>query len=286
MSTPKRIAIVGTAPSVTMTPWDDPGLTIASLNDAYRIRAFKRADLWYDLHPMDHYYHPENGEQPVFAHQVPPGHYARPKDHLAWLGRQTIPIYLHPAYQTQHPPAAGWPHARAFPKAAVEDFFGTYFTSSPAWMLAQAVMDGVTDFVITGIHLSTDHEHREQRNNFEFLCGRILGPGRIRVTRADGWRYYETAYGRIQIPEMSPVLSSNFQYAFQPRPASVLPQFQWDVHRYTIKRERVIGRLAALKPWHVRQMRALQAELEDHEACLQDAKERLGRAQQEAQSHG
>lgn len=272
-----RIAIVGTAPSWTMTPWTDPGLTILSLNDAYRMPGFQRADAWFDLHPMDHYWHPPEENQPIFAHAVPPGHYARPKTHVEWLGRQMIPVYLHPDHATQCPASATWPHAHAFPKAEIEAAFDRYFTSTPSWMLAHAILQGATDVSIYGIHLSTEHEYIEQRPCFEFLCGRLLGPGRIKVTRADKLRVYETAQGRLTIPEASPVLSSNFQYAFQPRPRQVLEQHKWDVHRFTVKRERTVGRLAHAKWWQVGK---LQAELADYEAQLQLAQEVMGRAKE------
>jgi hypothetical protein len=51
-----RVAIVGTAQSYLKTPWTDPGLTILSLNDAYNLPAFKRADAWYDFHPIDKFF--------------------------------------------------------------------------------------------------------------------------------------------------------------------------------------------------------------------------------------
>jgi hypothetical protein len=234
------------------------------------------------LHPLNKFWHPPEPDAPVYAHQVPPGHYARPKTYLAWLKRQTIPIYLNPDYRTQHPDAATWLHARPFPREAIEQEFGRYFTSTPAWMLAFALMQGARDISIFGIHLSTQHEYIEQRPNFEFLCGRLLGPGRIKVTRADKLRVYETAQGRITIPEASPVLDANFQYAFSPRPRQVLDQHQWHVHRFSIKRERTVQSLARAKWWQVREMRSLQTQLAEYEAELQAAQEALGRAQQDS----
>lgn len=242
-----RYAIVGTANSWRRTPWTDPGLTIASLNDAYRMQGFVRADEWFDLHPLDHFYHPEG--QAVYAHQVPVGHYCRPKDHLTWLGTQPIPVWLHPDYLTQHPAAATWPGARAFPKAAVETHFGRYFTSSPGWMLAKAVMDGYRDISIFGIHLATEHEYIEQRPNFEYLIGCVLGAGKKTITVKDGMRHYESADGHIALPEESPVLQSDFQYAFDVRPAAKLEPVKWELHKLQLKHGR---RMEALKrrPWY------------------------------------
>lgn len=242
----KRIAIVGTAQSWINTPWTDTGLEIASLNDAYRLKGFVRADRWYDFHPLNKFTYTE-GKQ-IYAHQIEPGTYVRPADHLAWLAKQVIPIYLHPDYQTQHPEAANWPHAHAFPKAAIEEHFGRYFTSSPGWMLAQFILEGYREIHIYGIHLATESEYIEQRPNFEFLIGSVLGPTKRRITVKQGMRRYETQDGIVVLPEASPVLSSDFQYAFEPRPRAVLEPLKWDAHRYAVKRERAIDMLKT-KPW-------------------------------------
>ena len=244
----QRCAIVGTAQSWSQTPWTDPGLEIWSLNDAYRLTGFGRADRWYDFHPLDHFHFVDEGHAPVYAHQVPAGYYVRPKTHLEWLGQQQIPVFLHPDYLTQYPAAAAWHHARPFPKATIEAAFGRYFTSSPAWMLAQAVLEGYREIHIYGIHLATEQEYLEQRPNFEFLIGRVLGPGPVDYQVAAGLRTYRTAHGTIVLPEASPILSSDFQYAFQPRPRAALAPLQWELHKIGVKHARAIDQLKR-RPW-------------------------------------
>jgi hypothetical protein len=96
-----------------MVPWNDPTLRVWSLNDAYRLPGFARADRWYDFHPVDKWHITES---PVYAHQMPAGYYARPKGHVEWIAQQSIPVYLHPDYLTQHPDAPTWKHARRFRK--------------------------------------------------------------------------------------------------------------------------------------------------------------------------
>ena len=271
----KRIAIVGTAQSWKMTPWNDPGLQIASLNDAYRLDGFQRADRWYDFHPLDHFYYPEEGQKQVYAHLVPPGYYVRPKGHLEWLASQQIPVYLHPDYLTQHPQAKDWTHAHAFPKAQIEQEFGRYFTSSPAWMLAQMVMEGYREIHIYGIHLATEHEYIEQRPNFEFLIGRVLGPSKITTTVKDGLRRYETQDGLIVLPEASPILASDFQYAFQPRPRAQMDPLKWELHKIGVKQARVVTALRYRKRWQ--SSSALHEELARLEARSADVHEQLAR---------
>lgn len=275
----ERVAIVGTAQSWTKTPWTDQGLYIASLNDAYRLKGFVRADAWYDFHPMDKFFTVPEGTGQIFAHQVPAGHYVRPPDHKDWLSRQaqTIPVWLHADYLTQCPEAASWPKAQAIPRAQIEAHFDNYFTSSPAIMMAHAILQGAKEIHIYGIHLATEQEYIEQRPNFEFLCGKVLGAGKVTKTVSDGLRRYETQDGIIVLPEASPILSSNFRYAVDTRPGAHLEPLKWDVHRYGIKRERALNSLRTLPWWQSK--KSTVDDLWRIEAHLADAQDQLGRAQ-------
>ena len=292
---PSKVAIVGTAQSWKRTPWNDQSFLILSLNDAYQLtsQGFQRADEWYDPHPLDHFFHPPAG-QGIYAHQVPPGYYVRPPDHLKWLGSQTIPVWLHPDYVTQHPEAAKWAHARAFPKDALVAEFGRYFTSTPQWMMAHALTRGYSDFSIYGIHLATEQEYVEQRPGFEFLIGRVLGKGKLSIVVKDGMRHYETPDGHVALPEESPVLQSNFQYAFDIRPSAYLEPLKWEVHKLQVKRDRTINALKT-RPWWLPVARidephadgtvtkrlastsALQSELWHLDAALFDTQQELQR---------
>lgn len=268
------VAIVGTASTWKLTPFAS-AIEIWSLNDAYRMKGFQRADRWYDFHPLNRFYFPKGDV--VHPAEVPVGHYVRPKGHYEWLAGAQIPVYLHPDYRTQYPAAADWPTARPFPKAEIEAHFGRYMMSSPAWMLAHAVMDGVRDIRVYGIHLATEQEYIEQRPNFEFLCGRVLGPSKVTITVADGMRHYETADGHVAMPEASPVLQSTFQYAFQTRPAAKLEPLKWEVHKMSIKHARAVRALRD-RPWW-KPAAELQSTLWHAEAALEDARESLQRAQ-------
>lgn len=239
---------------------------------------FVRADAWVDMHPIDKFWTAPEGQQ-VFAHEVPPGHYVRPATHLAWLAQQAqaIPVYLHPDYVTQHPEAATWPHARPFPKAEIEAVFGRYFTSSPAWMLALAMLQGATEVHIYGIHLSTEHEYIEQRPQFEFLIGRFLGDGPLTTEVTDGLRTYRANGKTLVLPVESPVLSSPFQYAFETRPRAVLEPLKWDLHRYNVKASREMAKLKAAR-WYT-PTRRIKDDLERYEALIADTQEQISRVQ-------
>ena len=265
------MAILGTAPSWRRTPWDDPGLEIWSLNDAYRL-GFPRADRWFDLHPFDHFYYPDPKAKQVHAKDIPVGFYVRPQGYVEWLSQLQIPLYL------QHEPPAGFgPQAQVFPKSDMEAQFGRYFTSTPAWMLSLAVAEGFNEIRIYGIHLSTESEYIEQRPNFEYLIGRVLGRGKVSITEKDGMRYYESPDGMVALPEESPVLQSDFQYAFQTRPRAVLMPLQVELGELQHKREKAIQALKKT-PWY-RPASSTRAELEYLDAAITDAQQALGRTQ-------
>jgi hypothetical protein len=278
--TQTRAAIIGTAQSWALTPWADPSMYLCSLNDAYRLNGFVRADAWYDLHPLDKFFSPVEG-QPIYQHQVPPGHYARPSEHKAWLAQQMIPVWLHPDHATQDPASLTWKSARAFPRAEIEAYFGRYFTSSPAWMLAHLMLQGFKEIHVYGIHLATEAEYREQRPQMEFLAGRFLGRGKLAMTVKDGLRHYETADAHLVFPEASPVLQQDWQYAFEPKPGNQhKEQLKWDAHRYGIKRERAVAALKAAPWWQSKKQ--LQNDLwryEAYQADVQDALQRVDLAQ-------
>lgn len=213
MSEIKRAAIVGTAPSWRQCPFDDPGLRIVSLNDAYMLK-LPRADEWYELHPVDKFVYRKPTEKVVLAGSIPPGHYVRPEDHLEWLQTQaaTIPVWL------QSTPPNDWPaNAQRLPIEMLQEHFGVYWASGPAYMLMHLYLRGYRSVDIYGIHLATEHEYREQRPNFEFLIGRLLGPD-VSMTTVKGLRVFESPTMRIGLPVESPILSHGWKYAYEPKP--------------------------------------------------------------------
>lgn len=199
MQTPiKRVAIVGTAPSWKQTPFDDPGLFIMSLNDAYTL-GLPRVDAWWELHPLDHLYLRPVQQRVINAEDVPYGHYVRPDGHLQQLKQmaKTIPVFL------QQEPPEGWPvNAQRFPLEQYQEKYGAYWASGPTFMVAWAIEQGAEEIHIYGIHLSTEQEYRDQRANFEYVLGIARGKG-IRIVMADA----------------SPVLKHPWTYAYEPRPA-------------------------------------------------------------------
>lgn len=191
--TERRVAIIGTAPTWRLTPWDDPTLKIHALNDMHVLN-LPRADAWYDLHPIDKmFFRP--ADKKTFAGDVPAGYFVRPTNHLEWLRKQTIPVYV------QDAAALGSPSARTFPRAEIEAKFGRSFASSPAWMIAHALYEGVTELHIYGIHLATEWEYQKQKPNMTFLLGLAAGLG-----------------VKVVLPRGCPLLAESHQYAYEEDP--------------------------------------------------------------------
>lgn len=298
----KKASIVGTAPSWNLTPFDDPDMLVMSLNDAYNMPGFKRADEWVDLHPLDKFWMtppPQEGQQVVvLAHQIPFGMYVRPHGHLDWLATQTNMVrWLHPDHATQLPASATWPNVKPFPKAEVEASYGEYCTSSPQWMLGHLLLRGYREIHIYGIHLSTESEYIEQRPGFEYLLGGVLGPGKRTMTVKHGLRRYESEDGIVVLPEASPVMSAGFQYGFQPSPRRRIEPMKWELHKAETKRARTIDALKTAwgpfahfpepipnSPNGAMRMRlcltsTLQQELYYYDALVADWHDQIGRAQ-------
>jgi hypothetical protein len=210
----KRCCITGTAESWQKTPWHDTTIECWTLNDAY-VLGLPRIDRMYELHPLSKMWFRPKDQRRVLETSVPKGFYVRPEGHVEFLKQAaaTIPVFL------QDAPPADWPaKAYRFPIEAIHQAFGEdYWASGPAYMLAQAVLEGYTDIWITGIHLATEHEYREQRPNWEFLIGRMLGKHIVK-TEKDGFRFYQGETVRIVMPVEAPVLQHAWKYAYEDKP--------------------------------------------------------------------
>jgi hypothetical protein len=197
----RRICIMGTAPTWKDIPWDDPTLEIWGLNDAWLLN-LPRVDRWFDVHPLDKLYFRDPSQKKIKQHEVPAGFFLRPKGHIEWLRQQTIPVYLQQA-------RADIPASRTFPKAEIEAKFGRNFASSPAWMIGLALLEGVTELHIYGIHLATEWEYLKQKPNMTFLLGLAAGLG-----------------VKVHLPKGCPLIAETHQYAYEPDPGVAKTQAQ------------------------------------------------------------
>ena len=234
----KKVCIMGTAPSHRQTPYADESWEVWGLNDGYMLFP-RRWNRWYELHPTDQMWFRDPDQKVIRAEDVPKGHYVRPKGHLEWLKKQaeTIPVFL------QAEPPNDWPaNARRFPIEAVHQAFGgEYWASGPSYMLAQAYLEGYTDIMITGIHLATEAEYREQRPQFEMLIGRLLGPT-VTTEIADGFRTYRGAV-TIRLPEATPILAHGWKYAYEHKPEPPANPYRTELKQTVKAKNKLIEQL-------------------------------------------
>jgi len=267
----KRGAIVGTAPTWKLTPWDDQTLDVFSLNDAYVLKGFGRATAWFDLHALPEMIFRPRKERVVKPADAPVGGYLRPEGHLEWLKSRPFPVYLHSCAEAkcaENPqcghtpyPFPKWDNARPFPFQAVTAAYGSYFSSTPAWILAWMMAEGYTETHIYGVHLATEWEYIHQKPNMEFLIGVALGKG-VQFT----------------IPEKSTLLKGKHQYALEPKPELGLEHVQRKIERIKGEGAQLQASLSRMR-WRLGRAKDIRERLEVLDLELADAKMEYGHIQ-------
>lgn len=242
---PRRAAIIGTAPSYRLTPWDDPTLEMWTLNDEWII-PIPRSDRHFDLHPFEQFYF-KDPRKKLNAVDVPAGYYVRPVGHIEWLAQQSIPVYI-------QKPDPRVPRGIVFPRAEIEAKYGTWFDSTPAWMLGLAMLEGYTEVHIYGIHLATEWEYQKQKANMTYLIGLARGLG-IKVI----------------VPDASPLLRPTHRYAFEPDPATPVTQAQRDLQKVQAQYQAASTQAAAVPWWKPGARREAQAQVVRAKALVMDA---------------
>jgi hypothetical protein len=244
------------------------------LNDAYVLPGFGRASAWFDLHPIPEMVFRPKGERKVRPEDAPVGGYLRPEGHLDWLKTRAFPVYLHdcreagchdvPVEKRTHQPYPfpAWPNAKPFPFKAIEQRFGAYFSSTPAWMLAWMLLKGYREVHIYGIHLATEWEYIHQRPNMEFLIGMALGHGIV-----------------FTIPHRSSLLKGKHKYAVEPKPNLGVDRCERRIQILKHEGQRLQQRLAGLKWYQRAEASDIRARLVVLDLEVADARQEAGRLQ-------
>ena len=175
----KKVAICGFAASTRMlAPWDDETWEIWGLNQLYR--HIPRADRWFDIHRN---WREDNVEG---------------TDHPRWLAECGMPIYMVETIP-EIPTSLRFPLERAI--AEVSNV--RYFTSTVAYMLALAIMEGFEELALFGIDLVVGTEYQWQKSCVEFLLGVAHGRGMT-----------------VRLPKQSALLHAYHLYGFEKEPAA------------------------------------------------------------------
>lgn len=146
----KKVAIVGFAQStLEQAPVNDDTWEIWGLNRLWQV--LPRWDVWFDIHPMS---------------------YIRTdQQYLSWLMEQRDK----PILMQAHTPTI--PCSVPYPKEEIKQFFGTYFTSSIAWMLALAIAQKYPVIGLWGVDMLGDGEYEYQRACVDYYVGFARGAG-------------------------------------------------------------------------------------------------------------
>lgn len=153
----RKIALVGThGKSLMYAPWYDPTWEFwAHASGAQKVPE-GRADLFFDLHP-EHCFSLEkkNG----FA------------NYYRWLQRLRTPVMMQRSYEAV-------PASKRYPLEQVrQEFPGLTFGSHAAYMIALALIRGVTHIGLWGIEYGNDSEYALQRGNCQMWLGIAIGRG-------------------------------------------------------------------------------------------------------------
>lgn len=147
----KKIAIIGFTPTRDEAPWADPTFEKWACNNLHlHLRPDQPWDRLYDLHDYKTI--------------------SSDKAHEAFLRTCDKPVFV---WQ----PRPEWPASVEFPKQDVLDSFGNYFTNSISWMVAHAILEGVTELHIYGVDLAQGTEYANQRPSCEHMLGVAQGRG-------------------------------------------------------------------------------------------------------------
>ena len=165
----KTVALVGMAPtSCALAPYDDLDVEIWGLNEMHAFPWMKRATRWFQLH------HSDSWHRPVAKRAV--------HNHLEWLKSNpwNIPVYMQ--YWNEEVP-----NAVAYPLREVSEMaFGNfrrgdetikYFTSTLAYYMGIALLEGFDRIEIYGFEMAATEEYIEQKGCAEFWIGLAMGRG-------------------------------------------------------------------------------------------------------------
>jgi hypothetical protein len=163
----KTVALVGMAEtSCSLAPFREKGVEIWGLNEMHAFPWMARADRWFQIHKT---YKREVAKRGV-------------RGHYEWLkeNKWNIPIYM------QHPQDE-IPNSKEYPLHEVCDkFFKNfrrgdakvkYFTSSFAYYMGVALLEGFERIEIYGFEMSGDIEYVQQKACAEFWIGLAMGMG-------------------------------------------------------------------------------------------------------------
>ena len=179
----KKVAIIGFATNTLhLVPWQDPAFELWGLNQGY-MNLHRRPERWFEMHT------------PEYTADV------RDPQYLPWLTQCPVPLYMIEHYD-EYPNSIRFPIEDAIRYAGDKRLgtgAGDYFTSSIAFMLALAGMEGFEEVHVYGVNLAIGDEYFYEKACAEWWIGYLQGKG-IKVV----------------IPNASSLVKQQMRYGYNP----------------------------------------------------------------------
>lgn len=152
----RKIAMLGGARTLKFAPWHDPTWELWA-HASCRQKCQREPDVYFDLHPPELFRDPKKKFWDV--------------NYLAWAKQNHVPIYMQDKYE-DIPASLRYPF-----ETMITEFPRGYMTNTVTYMVALALMEGVTHMALYGCHYESDGEYGPQRGSMEYWCGVAEGRG-------------------------------------------------------------------------------------------------------------
>ena len=180
----KKVAILGTAPSLKQAPFDDIDYDIWAVSPVltHVPDKIKNIDVIYEMHGQEYF-----------------------QNILKRLNDPKVPVYMVEKSSLV-------PESVKYPLDEIQDFFKAkgvniafdYFTNSVSFMIAMAICQGYDHISLYGVDMAADSEYKYQRPNCEYWLGIAQGFG------ID-----------VYIPQASPLIKHGYMYAYNKQPVFI-----------------------------------------------------------------
>lgn len=162
----KTVAMVGTATtSCGLAPYDDLEVEIWACNETHNYKWMKRATRWFQIHKSD-----------LFKRETDS---RGNKGHYEWLKKNPLPTYMRHHF-SEIPTSIEYPFHKE--RNLLKKFWRgreniNYLTSSFAYMIPIAILEGFERIEMYGFEMSDNTEYVQQKACAEFWMGYALGKG-------------------------------------------------------------------------------------------------------------
>lgn len=185
-SSAQRVAIVGGGPTRRRAPYEDESWDIWAFSS--RAWRYPRITRWFEIHAMT------DLRQQLASRKRGRRRF---RTYMQFLRRLDCPVYM----MREHPRI---PNSVRFPKDELVEEFGRCFTSTAAYLIALAIVEGYEEIGLWGIDVRRK-EYRRQRPALRYL---------LSLARQQGIEIYVPRRSALRIPEEPRPVRTRVLYAY------------------------------------------------------------------------